>query len=514
MKIIYTLFIFCFIFLVTNIAHSTNKPDIVWEKQYQFPEISLNPWLFMNYSEDGILLWLEGVSSVHKNNPFTVMLTDKKGNQINRKDYARPDGIDAFIDQAKIFKKNNLYEIIGTYSFGYSRPIKKFLIDNECNVTGDMTDTVNIEHFNDIVMQNYLYDSIYVGTLDGKWLTDSNNVQFYQSFQSYFVYDSDIKFVRKLILDTNGINAPLKMQLPQVNIFPNDEKNIIAMLSGPINNNGYFYGKVDYIFLCKYNLSGQLIWKCKLDITETGFERIQILKVHQLPDGSYNFIGKLQRGKPIESAAIMGNVSESGELNWSKTINYSSLKIFTANEPKVIGNGNYFVLYSDLPVTGLDSLKQFWLMIVDKDGNKLDEYLWNTETEVNSIIDINETESGNLIILGKDNWHSLYLAEIKPKFISDVQIEASPLDWFNVNISPNPAKENLRIELNKQSNYYESECEIINLNGETMAEFVMQSEYILYLGKFTSGSYYLKINIKDNRNITIGSLTKRFMVTK
>ncbi len=40
------------------------EPEIVWEKLIPFPEMSVNPWAFMNYSDNGILLWIEGKDTV------------------------------------------------------------------------------------------------------------------------------------------------------------------------------------------------------------------------------------------------------------------------------------------------------------------------------------------------------------------------------------------------------------------------------------------------------------------
>ncbi|MDT3741283.1 MAG: T9SS type A sorting domain-containing protein [Candidatus Kapabacteria bacterium] len=481
--------------MMSNLAYSA-KPDIVWEKQYKFDSESVNPWIFMNYSDTGILIWAEGISSNSQNNTLSILHTDIYGNINVKKNYNKPENTDPIFINAKIFKKNNIYEIIGIYSSDYSVPIKKFQIDTECNVTGDLSDIENHEELFSIATPNYMYDSIYVGFRDMKYLDDSITIVYNQS---HLVYDTDINFTRKLTFDTTGINEPLAMTHPQGNIFPNNDKSIIAMLSGPIDTKAGFFGKTDYIFLCNFNLSGNLNWKCKLDITETGFNRVQIVKVHHLSDGSYNFIGRLTRGNQFntESAAIIGNITDSGQLNWSKVINYNSYKVIATKIPTVINVGNHFVLYGYIHISDLPK-RAFWMMIVDKDGNKLDEYDWKTENDDNGIVDVQETESGNLIILGRDGWNSIYLAEIQPKLTSVKHNENLYLKQLD--IYPNPSTDFIDIKLNNEASLIASrEVQIFDMLGiKVMSESInlMNGSHRMNISGLPAGVYYIRIGDK------------------
>jgi len=191
------------------------------------------------------------------------------------------------------------------------------------------------------------------------------------------VYNSEAEFIRKLTFDTNGINEPIEMRFPRTDIFPCYDGNIIIKLSGPIDFSNYDSGETEYIFLCKYSLSGKLIWKCKIINKNSGYRRINIDNVYQLTNGSYNFIGYWRNINQTysESQAIIGNISESGELNWMKTVDYISKSVYTTKQPVIIRDGDNFVIYRRLVITDSVPRANFWLMLVDKEGNKLDEYI-------------------------------------------------------------------------------------------------------------------------------------------
>jgi hypothetical protein len=177
------------------------------------------------------------------------------------------------------------------------------------------------------------------------------------------------------------------------------------------------------------------------------------------------------------------------------TFDYAYNTIIPVTEPLLINDGNYFVHYSFLMISEPSTQRKFWLMVIDKDGNKLDEYVWSKGAKYNTIKDVSETETGNLIILGDDDEHSIYLAEIKLKFASGIKIENSPLNWLNVNLSPNPASEFINIFIENNFDDYEYICKLINLQGEIIREFSMTNELILDTKDLSSGSYYL--NIRD-----------------
>jgi hypothetical protein len=494
----FKLIILCILFLgINSNTFAIDKPDFVWEQHYSFPNTNVSPWLSMKCSENEIMVWVEGYDSIART--YSVIKSDNNGNILIQKDYSRPDSIDAFLLSSRIFSKNNLYEIFGLYAntinlMGPYLPLKKFEIDEECNVTGNISDLENKEQLISIASPNYLYDSVYIGIRDWYFLPDSVNIGY---LQSLLVYDSDCKFIRKLTLDTAGINDSLNLRFPQVNIFPNKEGNIIASFQAKLQDTAVF-GKTNYIYFCRYNLSGEMIWKSKLDISQNGFTGMSVQKIFQREDGSYNFLGRLFRGdfNKSEFGAIMGQISESGEIEWSKVINYESLDIVPSGEIKVIGKGDYFVLYG-YGFTGLDK-RHYWILIVDKDGNKLDEYKWNNEIDDNtiSISDVQETESGNLIILGLDGRNSVYIAEIKPRFVNSVNDKKSKS--ISITISPNPATE--FIEITQPSEGLEpsegSKVQIYDVLGVEVISVETQRAVSLQridISHLPTGVYYLRI---------------------
>ncbi len=477
--------------LLANNAKCNNSPEIVWEKQIPITSYSLNPWAFMHYSNDGILLWLGGVATKAPKSRYSILRTDKYGNNLKQIDYI--DTISSNYYYAQINKSNNNYEIIGSLSFGdYGiTTIRKNLIDSNLNIVETFHNNNKLGYFNENTLISYHYDSVYVGFRHTK--SDSNELQ---HFQSQLVFGPDAQFARVLNFDTTGINESVQMSQSQTLVFPNKDRNLITTFQSPIDYALSSWGKVDYILVCNYNLSGELIWKCKVDISTSGYETIRITKMHQTSDGSYLFYGYYSRlnNSIREYHGFLGNISESGVLQWLNTFDYAYNTLIPATEPLLINDGNYFVHYGYFWIKP-STQRKFWLMVVDKNGSKLDEYVWSTEDTDNGIIDLAETENGNLVLLGRDGWHSIYLAEIKLKFASGIKIQNSPLKWLNVNLSPNPASEFINISIENNFFDYEYNCKLINLQGEIIREFSMKNELILDTKDLGSGSYYL--NIRD-----------------
>ncbi len=515
----YYLCIICLICINNKITLAFDKPDIVWEKQIPFTEKSVNPWTFMNYSDSGILLWLEGIDTVvNPKNMFSVLLLDKNGNEKIRKDYVRLEQLSAGFTNVKIFNNNNHFKIIGTLGIqigGYVYlPIKKLNIDNECNVIGNINDTINPQNFITTAMPNFLYDSVYVGAFD----FDST---IYNFVQSLWIYNSEGEFVRKLTLDTSGINIPIEMKNPQTEIFPCDDGNIITKMLGPIKYKNSS-AITEYVLLCKYNLNGILIWRCKIPINESGFDQVKISKVYQLSDGSFNFIGNLRNYgglNPSAYKAIIGNISDIGVLNWMQEVDYISEKCVTTKEPVVIRNGDYFVIYGLIPLKETVSRYNFWFMIIDKYGKKIEEYVWNTmytgdKVQHNNILDIAITNENNLIILGQDGFHSVYLAEVKPKFSTNVIDNASQGRLFDLQLYPNPARTKINIDFGVEPiNLSNTKIEIYDYLGRYATELKPEVTYDSGTGRGTMtcdisnlrSGYYIAVltNGKNTRSMPL-----------
>jgi hypothetical protein len=506
-------FLLIFLLLLISLSNSfsISKPSIVWEKSYEFDSLT-GIWLYsFAVFDHEIVSWVEGMNIKSKpNSAFAFVKTDLNGNLLVSKEYTRED--QSMMRNFQFKKNSNGYTLQGLWMYpkqgGYPFRIFHYEIDESGNLNNTIPDsTKDSSYFN--AYPNFIYDSIYVALPYAKFLTD---IYQYEYKHLLHIYDNNYNFVRELFLDTTGLGMPIQSKTSLSYIYPTKEKNILVAFTDTLNFKEHPYGTVKYDLFCKFNLSGKLIWKCKLD--QPGSNRFFIRQSYITKDNCYFVQGQLF--KQEEPFLYFAKINFDGQLIWSKLVKFSDNVLVTPENMKPIKNGDYYAVYgwNHVEVEDKDEAKQFWMTIVDSNANVIEEHLWNTDITDNSINGIQELENGNLMIMGRDGWNKFYLAEMTPDYITDVEDIVSNEKYFNVECTPSPAKDFIKISIKFSFDNYRFHCQLVNLNGEVLKEFEMAGDFILDTMDLIPGSYLIKISCLNSNSKAVKNITKKINIIK
>lgn len=508
MKLTFLLLASILFVLLTNNAKSDNTPEIVWEKEIKQTTITL--YYALGLFDNELYIWIDGTyPSSNGTFPINNIKTDLFGNVIYNKHFDRE--IISRISYPYFYKKSNSIYLRGIASKAWGSPIPARYHEIKILQDGDlenfMPDTSIAENFRHSAYPNSFYDSVYIGAFF------SYNV----SNQKILVINEEGEFVREIIPDTTGFNEPIKENSQQYRLFPTFDRKLLTTFLSPVDFTYDFYGWNDYAFICKHDLSGNLIWKCRLD--NEGFKRIHIYYINELPDTTYFVIGQVYKSpsdSSLYNALYLAKIDKNGEKLWTKVIKYTKENVGLQQRFTPLQNGKYFALYGRTltPTENNPEASDFWLMIIDNEGNVSEENTWSTNIDNSNILHgVVEKGDGNIFVIGRNTTETFYLAEIKPKLLSDVSIENIERK-YDISVSPNPSADVLRISINNFNQNYYAKCSIVDIAGNEMLNFSMQNYYELNTININSGIYFLRFELINKTNSPIGTITKKINIIK
>ncbi len=513
--LIKNIFIICLtsIFAI-NASIAQKRPDIVWERNdYKFDSLT-NIWQYsLILIDDKINIWLEGnnienLDGGDLNKGGALVRTDLKGEVLSSVERFRGQDESFYFT---FFAKTPSLRLIGKWFWSYFRTglqegqVRVVLIDENGDYEEKPPEKVDSTVYSYSVGISYVYDSLYVSV--GSRRFDRTVYQYFYD-QLIKVYDHDGNFVRDIFIDTAGFDAPINMGYPQTYVYPSDDNTLIGTLYGPGTRKSN-----DHVYVCKFDLSGNIIWKCK--IKQEGYDYMILRNVFQLSNLDYFVQGSLTREaskeKTKRTGIFLARLTKDGQLLWHKEYEFADgHKAYGTIKP--IRNGEFFVFYRRALVDNGRKLS-FFMTYFDVDGNKYDEYVWNTDPHDNQVVGVEELPNGNLIVLGRAGFETFYLAEIRPEIVT--KVEESVMidnDFYEMKISPHPGNAVLNISIVSTKQNVIANCSICDISGNEILKFTMPQFYSLNTKELSSGIYF--INCEINNNNKISRVTKKIIIKK
>jgi hypothetical protein len=478
-----------------------SNPNIIWEKEIKQTTITL--YYALGLFDNELYIWIDGTyPSSNGTFPINNIKTDLYGNIIYNKHIDRE--IISRMMLPYFYKKSNQIYLRGIWNAN-KNPARfhqiKILKDGDLeNITPD---TSIVEYFRQSAYPNSFYDSVYIGAF----------FSYNEYNQKILVLNDDGEFVREIIPDTTGFNQTIKDNSQQYRLFPTYDRELITTFYSYFDYTHDEYGWNDYAFICKHDLSGNLRWKCKLD--NEGYKRIVIYYLNELPDTTYFVIGQVYNSTS-DYSLYLAKIDKNGAKLWSKVIKYSKERILLQQRFASLQNGKYFALFGRT-LTGTDNnpeASDFWLMIIDNEGNVSEENTWNTNIDNSNILHgAVEKGDGKIFVIGRNTTETFYLAEIEPKFLSDVSLKNIE-EEFDISVSPNPSADVLRISINNSNQNYYAKCSIIDITGNEILNFKMQNSYELNTKSINSGTYFIRFELFIETDSPLGTITKKININK
>lgn len=296
-----------------------------------------------------------------------------------------------------------------------------------------------------------------------------------------------------LKLDQNGDTLWSKTYEPYSNT-----KSVIQAL-----DNGFILcGQKSYlIYLIKTDGSGDTIWT---KMGGLGFQYGRAEDAVQLSDSSYIITGSVYHGS--DQNVFVSKIDQNGNLMWTKEYGGSdddyAQAMDVVNNDELIITGNTYS-YASGQFTNSD----VWLLRLDNNGDTLWTRTYGNE-ENNQSADIKSCSDGGFIICGNfpDSDESFLLKTDSlgnaPNILTISKIGNN--NNVEINIYPNPAVENLTIEL-PSINYSKVTVIIYNLLGRKVVAFnteIKNNSAQFDVDSLPFGVYNLTVIIDDSYSIS------------
>ncbi|MBX3044324.1 MAG: T9SS type A sorting domain-containing protein [Candidatus Kapabacteria bacterium] len=502
------LFLILFFLQIIALHHHTKaNPNIVWEKELELNNMT-GVWIYkLGIFDNELYIWLAGSNQNEptlkainniKTDIFGNVIYNKKADQMKGR-----NGGNSFIYY--FYRNNNYMEFRGIWNWapGGLSNYHSIKIQSDGEMENFHSDSSNKMIFYDPAYANSFYDSVYVGFFHA--YKEENK-------QKLLVLNDDGEYIRDLQLDTAGINEPIHWDKQQYYLFPSSDKHIITTLYSPIDTKQDHYGWNDFVYICKFNLDGNLIWNSKLH--NEGYKRLNIYYIRENTDSSFFIIGEVFNTLS-DKALYFAKVNKDGIKLWSKTVNHADPITRIEQSFTPLRNGEFYAIYGRIPARTKENEEgsDFYMMIIDSSGKVVEEYSWNRFTNINAVKGVVENEDGNIIVLGRNGWDSYYLAEIKPDFLTNVANESASRE-FRIGLYPNPASDYVRIKTINYDSYMTALCSLVDINGKEVQKFNFTDEYDLSTKNLNSGNYILRINFINEFGLSSGTVTENILIIK
>ncbi len=502
--------------VLSTLSFSQTQPKIIWEKQIPYDDSMHSYKSAMDRIGDEIYIWAEGeIASNKVNVPNTKlawnMKLDMAGNFIYKNRIISETQFRRSFNNFHFFYDENGLKARGTWYWNlinrHPSQYIQFDIDENGNVSNFEADSSGKKIFRTPGTPKSMYDSVYI-----RYWSDLN----FELKNAVLVYNSAGEYIREIELDVSSIGEEIESIDVTFffEVYPTHDTNLIAINYSTFDRECP-YDCIEKAFVCKYNLSGKLIWKATIN-NDFDYDRMMIYDVYESEDHSYYIFGDLTRDATIENVALVAKIDSSGNVLWNKTIKYANPRTNTyGNISNIlpIRNGDYFVSYGFSLVKEDDdkSYQYYFLMIIDSLGNKCDEYNWVTDNKFCFLKSVIEKDNGNLIVMGVDSYYGIYLAEIEPDLITSVENNDKTDDNIVI-ISPNPASNVLKItSLELEKNY---NCSFYDYSGRELFNFDMNNNYELDVSNYNAGIYFISFTpISDYPNAN-HTFMKKILISK
>ena len=509
--------------LLTSNAKSDNTPEIVWEKEIQylgvfidsvkngvFPDTKLYRCgdkffgFYFGYlrdteqdpDQDSVKTYFRypAIYSFDKNGVILFQKEEyqsiieenaKKYNGIDR--YSRAckcsgDTLKVDIPQAVMQNKSpniynfnqangNLIRIDGVSSLTqWSQLSKAVFTDKELLALGAWSPLIGLE--NDL-KQNRIDVYDHFGKLNYRIILKNKNfLDSISAASGEFLYHDNNSFITKYPAKEDNTTYIAKFKYDTLEV-----ENVVSGVSFP----------------------GELEWLTKLQPTIEKKTNSRGLEVMDNGDiiTSGNLVIKLNKDGEVISNKILIN-------NQDSNISYIINKVKKLTKPGYTAHFGYIIE---------NKRRKFGIIIADENLNVVEEIKWqyddkDTNKVFNFVEDIIETEEGNLIVLGRNQYFpsiievvdKLYIAAIRPNYITSVKDESDNNN--GIVIYPNPTSDFITIQLcniGLQPFAAEEKVQIFDVLGiEIMSELIhpMTSSNRMNVEKLPAGVYFIRIGDK------------------
>jgi hypothetical protein len=268
-----------------------------------------------------------------------------------------------------------------------------------------------------------------------------------------------------------------------------DNTSSSLFVTGAFQNEAIFSGStlisngdLDFFFV-KYDTSGTLLWAKQGGSIGQDFPwDMDIGNDNSMyVSGQAEFISEFEGTILNEPAWVIIKYSNSGQLQWAKSIGYIGIGVDKSDNSFLSGNTKYDSAGTVLFVLPTDALNTNDFCF-DADGSA---YILGRLWETSSFDNVFLTSNGDI---------DVYLAKLNPS----VTVSESKIDTFE--IYPNPATSSITIELPASATFKNAELSIQTISGQVVfqsASALGGPKSAIDISVFSKGLYLIKVRAGD-----------------